>query len=561
MPRLLQLLVLLFATTSFAYAQEWKWLISNEQDLVEGTVNFFGSSQFTDIHSWGDDDYIAAGFYERQKLKLGKDSLLNQGQTDAFITGIDKNQQFSWAINLGGAGNEVVSIVVDDAQNIYASLSFTSLSLNIQGRIIQNRGGTDICLIKFNPQRQVEWIRHTGMLGDEEALRPIIDIEGNLIWVYSVKSSGITEKVTVLKISIANEVLSDRTIEVSGLMVMGAHYQASEEIMHLYGMNALTQTLDDGTVIPSQGTQGTAFILSLNSDGTTANVYTDNRFEHIRSLSSYEQDLYFIGYKFEYDNNFFISMPDLVKLDNDFTEVWSIGLNSCPLPYGNFADVWANLTITNEGELYVSGSFGQEKLCIQDKELENFELADIQYNTLCAKFFISKIDNSGKVLDLQGFGNRLANIAKIESIGKRGELLVAGITQSDTFQLGNYQLINQLPTDTFRLGHSWYINNPGISFITALGGSISSNVSSQSMKQLLLHPNPSQDHFYLRSDAFTEKPVQIQIFSTDGKLLSQQNLLPNGNSLRVETSTLPPGMYVVGVIVDGQMAAERFVKY
>jgi hypothetical protein len=53
----------------------------------------------------------------------------------------------------------------------------------------------------------------------------------------------------------------------------------------------------------------------------------------------------------------------------------------------------------------------------------------------------------------------------------------------------------------------------------------------------------------------------VQLFSTDGKLLSQQNILPMGNSLRVETAALPPGLYIVNIIAEGQLSAQRFVKY
>jgi len=562
MKRLINLLMLINSTVGVLVAQEWNWVVEVPAITTEGSYSgVLPSAMFLSVQSWSENQYVVAGIHQGEQLALGSNILINQGQTDAFISGLDESGNFSWALNLGGAGNEDITVMTDEEHNIYASLSFNSLSINIQGTILQNRGGSDICLIKFNPQRQVEWIRHIGTLGDEQGLQPILDPMGNILWVYSTKVGGLTEQVTVLQVNGDNEVLKERSIEVQALELVGAHLQAEGDLLHLYGSNKLSQTLDDGTFIPSSSTGGTGFILSLHADGTTAGVYTDERFWIVSSMTSIDRDVYFIGNYYEAFFDVPVTVPTLVKKDSTSTEVWSINMNSCPHPLGNFNDFGVSVTAAEGGKLYLSGSFGQETLCIQDRTLDNFELADTRYSTFCSMLFVSTFDTSGVVLSLQGYGDRLANLALVQSIGKRGELLVAGISQSDTLSLGAFELVNPMPVDTFRFGHSGYITRPFLSFIAAFGGNFPTPVTESSVAPLLLHPNPSQDHFFLRSEAFTENPVQIQILSTDGKLLSQQNLLPTGNSLRVEASALPQGMYVLGVIVDGQVAAERFIKH
>jgi hypothetical protein len=106
-----------------------------------------------------------------------------------------------------------------------------------------------------------------------------------------------------------------------------------------------------------------------------------------------------------------------------------------------------------------------------------------------------------------------------------------------------------------------YLYRSYYSYLTTFRGSvISGTIQNQKGYNFLLYPNPTQNTLYLQSEAFTGQPVQVQIFSADGRLVRQQNISGAMQTIQIHTGDLPPGMYIATTIVNQEIISTRFVK-
>ena len=72
----------------------------------------------------------------------------------------------------------------------------------------------------------------------------------------------------------------------------------------------------------------------------------------------------------------------------------------------------------------------------------------------------------------------------------------------------------------------------------------------------VLSPNPASDFIQLGFKA--ELPDQIEIFTTDGRLLLRKNQLLSEN--RIDLQNLTPGLYIIKMVKGKKLATEYFVK-
>jgi len=548
-------LSILLLTLAVCHAQEksWQWA-----RVFSDSIN---TGQIKQLHAAGD-NYIISGSFSSQFFKLDSFTLVNQGSTDAFVAGMNVLQEITWALSIGGPRSEDVITTTDQSGNIYLSGSFNSLQLDWQGYSMTNGGADDIFLAKISHQGQVEWLRHVGTNRNESAIEPVIDKFGNIFWVHTARDGGTVKEVVIEKINRSGTLIWQRILEVD-LSINSAYYHSVSDELLLSGQCYGRKVLDDGTVIDSLNYL-TGFMLALNSDGSTKDVYVDPDLWDLSSAVGWNGDIYLVGSYDEYNEITAeqARIPHLVKLSSNWNREWIKILNECLYENDFFwSSSLGTLIISNEGHLYYSGTLLESKFCIDDFSIDNTPAADPEYISYSARFYILQLGLDGAPLSLEGYGTQLMNEGYVLSQGNNGEMLVVGGFQSDTLRLGDFELINPNPIDTFSWIHWDFIFKQGYPFVAAFKNGTATNASIKATIPLLLYPNPSQDYFYLRSEAFTENPVQIQIFSTDGKLLSQQNLLPNGNRLRVETAALPQGLYIVNVVLSGQIAVQRFVKY
>jgi Secretion system C-terminal sorting domain/Beta-propeller repeat len=104
------------------------------------------------------------------------------GQFDVFIAKYDQYGRPLWGRCIWGpTGDDFLAAVKTDAAgNIYATGSFSSAQLTIDGDTLTNKGLKDIFLIKFDPDGHVLWAKSAGGAGNDVATNISIDGTGNV---------------------------------------------------------------------------------------------------------------------------------------------------------------------------------------------------------------------------------------------------------------------------------------------------------------------------------------------------------------------------------------------
>lgn len=142
-------------------------------------------------------------------------------------------QEFSWAFQIGGEGqDEGSSIVIDDFNNIYTVGTFSSVvdfDPTIESLNLTSNGVSDIFILKQNSQGDILWVKQIGGEGQETVNKIKIDIDGNIYLtgtfeatvdfnpnagIYDLTAESIFEDGYILKLSNSGEFIW--AIEIDG---------------------------------------------------------------------------------------------------------------------------------------------------------------------------------------------------------------------------------------------------------------------------------------------------------------------------------------------------------
>ena len=115
---------------------------------------------------------------------------LGIGQRDIHLTKLRANGSIEWIRTYGGNGTDIANDVIEDrAGNYVIAGSSDSNTGNFSG---QNRGGTDLFLMKVNPDGGLIWARKYGGSGNDSA-NAVIEAPGNGYFVTgSTQSNDLT---------------------------------------------------------------------------------------------------------------------------------------------------------------------------------------------------------------------------------------------------------------------------------------------------------------------------------------------------------------------------------
>jgi len=153
------------------------------------------------------------------------------------------------------------------------------------------------------------------------------------------------------------------------------------------------------------------------------------------------------------------------------------------------------------------------------------------------KFNDWKMVSGGKAYVLNNY------LFALHSLGLRGdgnEMCVTG--QNDYGQLG---LGNTDPINTFDCSIKAGINNQGV----------------DELAKLQVYPSPTSDFVYIKflsGEPFSKK---ILVFDASGKEVNCETIVYLNNSLQLQISTLPRGIYTIQIVSESKVFKEKFVKY
>jgi len=105
------------------------------------------------------------------------------GSLDVVVAKLSRSGRLRWVSTVGGPGEErEPGIAVDRAGNVALATEY-SAAFELDGRMIEHYGQSDLLLVKYTPDGAVSWVRTFGGPGQEFVPRIAFDSEGDLFLV------------------------------------------------------------------------------------------------------------------------------------------------------------------------------------------------------------------------------------------------------------------------------------------------------------------------------------------------------------------------------------------
>lgn len=144
--------IFLFFLPLILQAQNWKWANSL------GNAN--SNTSVANIRPYTSGQMLICGNFDGANLSLGSHTLQNAGQDDGFVAIADANGQYTWAARLGGSGRDfVVDAAAAPNGDFSVAGIFNSISMTIGASTLLNSGETDAFVAKFNQNGTVAWAK------------------------------------------------------------------------------------------------------------------------------------------------------------------------------------------------------------------------------------------------------------------------------------------------------------------------------------------------------------------------------------------------------------------
>lgn len=141
-----------------------------------------GSDFATALFVNSKDEILACGNFEN-KITTSVDlqnEIVSAGHSDIFIVKFDGIGNCNRVESFGGTGRDFANAIsIDLFNNIYLAGKFEN-SIEAGGKNVQSKGLTDILVVKYNSELNLEWIYSAGGSEDDEAAALIPDKKKNI---------------------------------------------------------------------------------------------------------------------------------------------------------------------------------------------------------------------------------------------------------------------------------------------------------------------------------------------------------------------------------------------
>ena len=122
----------------------------------------------------------AVGHFEG-KARFGNAVITSAGSGDGYVTKLDKNGNFLWALRLGGTDwDEAEAVAVDAAGNVYVSGQFRGSATFGKTVSASASGSADAFVMKLDSAGKVLWLRTGGSTSFDDAEAVGVDSAGNV---------------------------------------------------------------------------------------------------------------------------------------------------------------------------------------------------------------------------------------------------------------------------------------------------------------------------------------------------------------------------------------------
>ncbi len=130
-----------------------------------------GNDEILYVKATNDGGYVALGHFENsEELKIEENTTLNaKNDGNTFILKYDKNDNLEWVRSFGGeAINEVNAIVQTEDGGYIAVGYYEDETLQLGNDVYNNKGLSDMLIVKYSSEGNIEWSRVYGGNGYEE---------------------------------------------------------------------------------------------------------------------------------------------------------------------------------------------------------------------------------------------------------------------------------------------------------------------------------------------------------------------------------------------------------
>ncbi len=132
------------------------------------------------------------GNFTSPTITIGTITLNNIGGSDIYVTKYDTTGNVIWAKSFGSVGLETSSVITTNrAGEIIISGSFNN-SITFGNITLTSQGGTDAFVAKLNNTGQVLWAKQIGGSGNEKTINAACDDAGNIYSVGTYTSTSLT---------------------------------------------------------------------------------------------------------------------------------------------------------------------------------------------------------------------------------------------------------------------------------------------------------------------------------------------------------------------------------
>ena len=157
-----------------------------------------GSSNVDDAKSIsvdGSGNVIVAGYFVSASLNFNNGiSLANSGESDVFIAKYNSSGNCLWAEKIAGLSNDYINnLTLDVSGNVFVAGYFESSTLQFNNsKSINNSGGWDSYIAKYNPSGKCLWAEEIAGSDDDIANYTALDSTGNIYVTGNFASSSLS---------------------------------------------------------------------------------------------------------------------------------------------------------------------------------------------------------------------------------------------------------------------------------------------------------------------------------------------------------------------------------
>lgn len=537
-----------------APAQTWKWA----QSL--GAPN--NTTAIKTIRPYTSARALVCGSFAAPSLTLGSHTLGNAGQEDGFIAIADDAGQYSWAAGFGGAGREfVVDAAASAAGDLAVAGNFNSITLTIGGTNLPNSGETDAFLAKYNADKTLAWVKKIGTADIDEVSSVCMDSDGNVFVTGQEvdKFSLVTHHVFLRKYDAAGNLVWEKkgTLQ-AGILQATALTMDNDQNIYLGGSISGTAAFDGITFTSDWSYSG--FIVKYNTAGAVIDTFMNANLDKFNSLQAHGNHIYACAERINWSIGWGWPLSDskiyVLQLDTDLNQVWEKTAGG-EHPSQSL-DIAKNISVDNDGNVYVTGYFFSDTLHFAGEDFPNLYNVNYYY----PQIFVLKYAADGTEIWGKSYGGiHTEEGAGIYAFGD-DQFYLAGNFDSDPVIFGNYDLHNTGTLDSMyvHLRPSRYLRKT-MGYLGVFDKNVSSTNPEPAFQEVAIFPNPAFSQISIRLASPANSSVQVQISTSDGRVVRQSRYSSPTPEIREDISSLTPGIYFVTLQARDGVFSGKFVKW